>query len=70
VTSCAVTISASQFLGVGIIGIDVSTVDPPNLSHDFFSVYQDLSTANSLAIGERNTAGTLEDGPFTIVAIC
>jgi hypothetical protein len=70
VTSCGLSISSTQYLGVGIIGVDVSTVDPPDLSHYFFTVVQDLSTANTLAIGERNTGGTLSDGPFTIAMTC
>jgi hypothetical protein len=70
VNSCATNISAAQFLGNGIIGINPSVIDPPDLSHMFFSVYVDLSTTNSLVIGERNPSGALVDGPFSMTVIC
>ncbi len=70
VTGCAMSISASQYLGTGIIGINPNAIDPPDLSHGFFSVYGDLSTANSMIVGERDTSGALVDGPFSIVMIC
>jgi len=70
VTSCATNVSASQYLGWGIVGINPSLIDPPDVSHVFFSVYLDLSTTNSMVIGERDTSGTLVDGPFSIMVIC
>jgi hypothetical protein len=70
VQNCATSISASQYLGAGIIAVNPDALDPPDISHVFFSVYGDLSTANSIVIGERDASGTLTDGPFSIVMIC
>lgn len=70
VTRCSVNVSSSQYLGAGVVGITGDTLDPPDLSHFFFTVLQDLSATNSLVIGERGTSGTLSDGPFSIAAIC
>jgi hypothetical protein len=50
--------------------INPGAIDPPDLSHHFFSVYEDLTTANSLVVGERNVDGDLEEGPFSIVMFC
>ena len=57
VTTCGLSISSSQYLGAGIIGVNAVTTDPPDISHDFFTVVQDVGTANSMAVGVRN-AGT------------
>ena len=70
VGSCAISISALQYLGTGIIGINPGAIDPPPLSHVFFSVYGDISTANSVVIGERDITEKLVDGPFSVSAIC
>jgi hypothetical protein len=70
VTTCGINISSSQYLGVGIIGVNANTVDPPNSSHDFFSVFQDVGTPNSMVVGERNPSGGFEEGPFTITVNC
>ena len=74
VTVCGLTITSSQYLGVGIIGINPNTVDPPNSSHQFFTVVQDFGTGeppNSLVVGERDaSSGNFQDGPFTITANC
>ena len=48
-----------------------STTDPPDLSHAFFSVVQDVGTPNWMIVGERNgSTRALEEGPFTIEMIC
>lgn len=70
VSSCGISIDSAQYAGNGIVGINPSAIDPPDLSHDFFSVYGDLTTANTLIVGERSTSGAFEDGPFTIAMIC
>lgn len=71
VTTCAVNVTSSQYLGAGIIGVNAATTDPPDLSHDFFSVVLDVGTTNSMVIGERNAATrALEEGPFTITVNC
>ena len=71
VTTCGLSISASQYLGAGIIGVNGSTTDPPDLSHYFFSVVQDVGTANSMVVGVRNAATrALEESPFTIAMTC
>ncbi len=67
--SCGLGIDAAQYLGLGVIGIG-EAVDPPDISHDFFSVYADDGIPNTLLIGERNTSGTLENGPFSIALTC
>jgi hypothetical protein len=65
------SLSASQYAGFGIIGISTLFTDPPDISHVFFSVFEDLNVANSLAIGERDSStGALTDGPFSIAMIC
>ncbi len=56
VTTCALSISAAQYLGGGVVGINANTIDPPDASHYFFSVLQDISTANSMAVGERDAS--------------
>jgi hypothetical protein len=71
VSQCALSISSAQYLGVGIIGVDATAIDPPDLSHDFFTVVGDLSTGNTVAVGERDgTTRALADGPFTISMLC
>ncbi len=71
VTTCGVNVTSSQYIGAGIIGVNAATTDPPDLSHDFFSVVQDIGTANSMVVGERNAATrALEEGPFTISVNC
>ena len=71
VTTCGLSISASQYLGAGIIGVNAGTTDPPDISHEFFTVVQDVGTANSMVIGVRNAATrALEESPFTIEMTC
>jgi len=62
-------VSSSQHLGNGIIGIDPDAIDPPGVSHRFFSVYGDLTNVNALVVGERATNGNLVCGPFSILVI-
>ncbi len=69
VTSCGETITAAQYAGFGLIGINANTFDPPGLDRSF-SIYQNLGGVNSIAVGERDGSGTLVDGPFTLVAHC
>ena len=65
------SISSAQYLGVGIIGVNSSTTDPPDISHAFFTVVQDVGTANSLVVGERDAASRASvEGPFSIEMIC
>jgi hypothetical protein len=71
VTTCAINVTSSQYLGAGIIGVNGSTTDPPNLSHFFFSVVQDVGVANSMVIGQRDaTTGALVEGPFSMTVTC
>ena len=71
VVHCGMSISSSQYLGSGLIGVNPAAIDPADVSHDFFSVFQDITVANTLAVGERNaTTGALESGPFTITMNC
>lgn len=70
VTHCSVNVSASQYLGGGIVGVNSNLLSPADISQYFFTVLDDLAVPNSLVIGEYDTTGTLADGPFSIVAIC
>jgi hypothetical protein len=71
VSSCGLTISSSQYAGIGITGVNHTIVDPPDLSHDFFTVLVDLPTPNTMVVGERAAdTRAFESGPFTITAIC
>jgi hypothetical protein len=70
VSTCALSIDSAQYLGSGLIGIGGGTNAPQDVSHQFFTVVHDLQVANSVRIGERNTDGTLVDGPFSISMIC
>ena len=70
VTNCGVSLSAAAYVGLGIVGINAATIDPPNSSHFFFSVFQDLGTANSMAVGVRDQTGAFAESPFTIAMLC
>jgi hypothetical protein len=70
VSSCAVTVTAAQYAGSGLVGVNPAVFDPANVSTRFFSTYADIVTANTVVIGEYDTVGTLTDGPFAIVANC
>jgi hypothetical protein len=71
VGNCGMNISATAYAGAGLVGVNPNAIDPPNTSHDFFSVYNDLVTSNSVVVAEYNANdSTLTDGPFTIAAVC
>ena len=71
VTTCGLSISASQYLGAGIIGVNGATTDPPDLSHFFFSVVQDVGTVNSMIVAVRDASSrALVESPFTIAMTC
>jgi collagen triple helix repeat protein len=67
---CGINISSSGYLGAGVVGVNPNLVDPPDVSHDFFSVFEDISATNTMVVGERDTTGAFADGPFTITANC
>jgi len=72
VMGCGMNVTSTQYFGSGTIAVNSDFLDPPDASHVFFSVVGELAAAaaNSLLIGERNTGGTLVDGPFTIAITC
>jgi Collagen triple helix repeat (20 copies) len=70
VTTCGLSLSAAAYVGLGIVGINAGAIDPPNSPHFFFSVFQDLSTANSMAVGVRDQTGAFAESPFTIAMLC
>jgi hypothetical protein len=71
VSHCGLSLSASQYAGVGLVGSNPSAVDVPDVSHAFFTVLKDIGTANSMAVGEFDaTSQVLTDGPFTIEMLC
>ena len=71
VTGCALSISESQYLGAGIIGVNGSTTDPPDLSHRFLTVVQDVGATNAMVVGVRDASTrALVEGPFSIMFIC
>jgi hypothetical protein len=71
VSHCGLSLSASQYAGAGIVGANPNAVDVPDVSHAFFTVLNDIGTANSMAVGEYDaTSRALTDGPFTIEMLC
>jgi hypothetical protein len=65
------SISSAQYLGAGIIGVNGTTTDPPDLSHVFFTVVQDVGTTNAMAVAVRDAATrALTESPFTISMTC
>ena len=66
VTSCGSSVTASQYVGGGLIGVNPDFSDPPDVSHVFFSVYFRNGFPSHIVIGEYDKTGTLRDGPFTI----
>ncbi len=71
VSHCGLSLSASQYAGAGLVGANPNAVDVPDVSHAFFTVLNDIVTANSMAVGEYDaTSQALTDGPFTIEMLC
>jgi hypothetical protein len=71
VSHCGLSLSASQYAGAGLVGVNPNTVDVPDVSHVFFTVLNDIGTANSVAVGEFDaTSQALTDGPLTIEMLC
>jgi hypothetical protein len=71
VSHCGLSLSASQYAGSGIVGVNPNAVDVPDVSHAFFTVLRDIGTANSMAVGEFDaTSRALTDGPLTIEMLC
>jgi hypothetical protein len=70
VTSCGSSVTASQYVGGGLIGVNPDFSDPPDVSHVFFSVYFRSGFPSHIVIGEYDKTGTLTDGPFTISMFC
>lgn len=71
VSHCGLSLSASQYAGAGLVGSNPNTIDVPDVSHAFFTVLNDIGTANSMAVGEFDaTSRALTDGPFTIEMLC
>ena len=70
VTSCGLSISASQYVGAGLIGVNPDFSDPPDVSHAFFSVYFRSGSPNTMVVAEYDKGGGLVSGPFTISMLC
>ena len=70
VTSCGINVTASQYVGAGLIGVNPDFSDPPDVSHNFFSVFFRSGSPNTIVIGEFDKDGSRTSGPFTIAALC
>jgi hypothetical protein len=71
IAGCGMIVSATQYVGAGLIGVNTDARDVPDVSHVFFTVVGDLGAANALAVGEFDaTSRALTDGPFTIAMLC
>jgi hypothetical protein len=70
ITSCGLAISASQYVGSGLIGVNPNFSDPPDISHVFFSVYFRSGTPSQIVVAEYDKDGALTSGPFTISMTC
>jgi hypothetical protein len=70
VTSCGSSVTASQYVGSGLIGVNPDFADPPDTSHVFFSVYFRSGTPSHIVVAEYDKGGTLTSGPFTIEMLC
>ena len=71
VSHCGLSLSASQYAGAGLVGANPNAADVLDVSHVFFTVLNDIGTANSMAVGEYDaTSQALTDGPFTIEMLC
>ena len=70
VTSCGSSVTSSQYVGSGLIGVNPDFSDPPDVSHAFFSVYFRSGFPSHIVIGEFDKGGTAVDGPFTIAMFC
>lgn len=71
VNHCGMSISATQYAGAGVTGVNPTAINPPNTSHDFFSVYEDLTASDWVVVAEYDANNsTLTDGAFTIAALC
>jgi hypothetical protein len=70
VTSCGSSVTASQYVGGGLIGVNPDFSDPPNTSHVFFSTYFRSGSPSHMVVAEYDQNGTLTSGPFTISMLC
>jgi hypothetical protein len=70
-SGCGLSLSASQYAGSGLVGVNPNAVDVPDVSQVFFTTLNDIVTPNSVAVGEFDaTSQALTDGPFTIEMLC
>jgi hypothetical protein len=65
VRACAVSIDLAQYAHTQI----AAGFDPPDVPR-IFSVYGDVSSNQTLRVGERLPNGDLTDGPFSITVTC
>jgi Collagen triple helix repeat (20 copies) len=70
VTLCGSSVTSSQYVGSGLIGVNPDFADPPDTSHAFFSVYFRSGSPSHIVIAEFDKGGTAVDGPFTISMLC
>ncbi len=70
VTSCGSSVTASQYVGAGLIGVNPDFADPPDTSHVFFSTYFRSGSPSHMVVAEYDKNGALTSGPFTISMLC
>ena len=69
-TSCGSSVTASQYVGGGLIGVNPDFSDPPDVSHVFFSTYFRSGSPSHMVVAEYDKNGNLTSGPFTISMLC
>jgi hypothetical protein len=70
VTTCGSSVTSSQYVGGGLIGVNPDFNDPPDSSHAFFSVYFRSGSPSHIVVAEFDKGGSAVDGPFTISMLC